>query len=426
MNESELCEVERACREGNVDALEAGLALIRTPCLDTPLIVAARHGHLGCVQNLIQRGANVDALVRNANLLSGHSCVTALVVASAHGNVQIVDCLLQKGANPNGRLDETSTPLAAACQQGHVDVVHRLLRVPSLHLPVDVFFKNLPTDAVARHHLVTRLLEDSRISHDHLRRKCDGQTILHKACQTHNVSLVDLVATHDKTRHLLNTRDNQGKTPLYLVAGSLLDDAIVQCLMKHGADPIGSLDGTTPLHRAITSARLGQVQALLASATVNVNAVTKTARRTPFMCACHEYWKPNGGGDMRDIVVALLKDDRLDVNAADTEGRNVLHHASSLGLVWLVELLLANDNNKHTVNIHAHDKHGQTALHMACANNHLAIVRHLVHRGACLVTPRDKHGRNPLGHVLLHGGHCLQLLYYVMREHQGWMHLEAW
>ena len=125
---------------------------------------------------------------------------------------------------------------------------------------------------------------------------------------------------------------------------------------------------------------------------------------------------------MRDVVQTLLLYPRLDVNRTDDEGGTILHHACSLGLTWMVELLLSLQPK---IYIHARDNHGQTALHKACRHNHLASVQLLIRKGACLVTPRDESGQTPLSHALLQGGHCVELLYYVMRQHQGWIQLEV-
>lgn len=58
---------------------------------DTPLVLAARHGHIACVEHLVPK-SDVDA--------AAHKDLTPLHTAAAHGHADVVRALLAHGADP--------------------------------------------------------------------------------------------------------------------------------------------------------------------------------------------------------------------------------------------------------------------------------------------------------------------------------------
>ena len=84
---------------------------------------AAINGHLNSVLLLLHHGARVD--IKNS------WGATALVVASQGGSFGAVHTLINHGANVNqGGTEEvkTLTPLMAAAQSGHLEIVRELLQ----------------------------------------------------------------------------------------------------------------------------------------------------------------------------------------------------------------------------------------------------------------------------------------------------------
>jgi ankyrin repeat protein len=114
-----------AVRRG--DAAEVDRLLRTKPALvritdgerNTPLLLAAAHGHGGVVSLLLERGAYAAA----RDMLLG----TALHAAARHGGVEAVSVLLQGGADQAATDDLGWTPLHLAARFGHHDVVALLL-----------------------------------------------------------------------------------------------------------------------------------------------------------------------------------------------------------------------------------------------------------------------------------------------------------
>ena len=82
---------------------------------DTPLVVAARKGRLGCVRALLDHGADVDSA--NGN---GHA---ALHTAVEHGHAGVVEELLKRGATLDAPDKRGHTPYALA-RQASVHAAH--------------------------------------------------------------------------------------------------------------------------------------------------------------------------------------------------------------------------------------------------------------------------------------------------------------
>uniref|UniRef100_A0A803V0Z2 Ankyrin repeat domain 17 n=1 Tax=Ficedula albicollis TaxID=59894 RepID=A0A803V0Z2_FICAL len=120
-----------ACENGHTDDVPRRACLLSHATLDfeaflylTPLMKAARAGHVCTVQFLISKGANVNRTTAN----NDH---TVLSLACAGGHLAVVELLLAHGADPTHRLKDGSTMLIEAAKGGHTSVVCYLLDYPN-------------------------------------------------------------------------------------------------------------------------------------------------------------------------------------------------------------------------------------------------------------------------------------------------------
>lgn len=86
----------------------------------TPLMVAAKAGHVKVVNILLERGANINAQDRFG--------ITPVMLAAANGNAEIVSLLLKAGAMPFLRSELGLDALMFACIEGNETVLRMLIQ----------------------------------------------------------------------------------------------------------------------------------------------------------------------------------------------------------------------------------------------------------------------------------------------------------
>lgn len=105
-------------------ALESGISVnTRNSCGASMLLVAAGHGQLSLVHELINRGANVN--------VQNWAGMTPLAAAAMLGHKEVVEALLRSGAHPNEKLFgkdvALNTALSLAAANDHREIVELLL-----------------------------------------------------------------------------------------------------------------------------------------------------------------------------------------------------------------------------------------------------------------------------------------------------------
>ncbi|KAH9150819.1 hypothetical protein LEN26_004002 [Aphanomyces euteiches] len=189
---------------------------------------------------------------------------------------------------------------------------------------------------------------------------------------------------------LIHARDRDGNTPLHhaCVCGH---DTITRHLLEHGAD-VDAVNnfGCTPLHKAALGGHMACVELLVENC---ANVLRKNQRG--------QYAADLAGWRMHTAVTRYLRDlghrnkrgrahTTLDLAAimkiqTDEEGNTRLHYAASCNKVNAVLAIVQQDNAV----VHANNRAGHTALHLAAIEGHYDIVTALVNAGAnpCQLTP---------------------------------------
>ncbi|XP_014233959.2 ankyrin-1-like [Trichogramma pretiosum] len=158
---------------------------------------------------------------------------------------------------------------------------------------------------------------------------------------------------------LVNARDHQGRSPLYLAAQSRdLDN--VRLLLEHGADPkIRTADGSSVLLGVFDESLLDSIQ------------------------------QKEGKDEACRRVLLQLLDAGAPMNSVDSRGRNVLHLAAELKLEESLKLLL--DRRGSELDLEAKDHEGRTALHVAAQTRNKNIVDLLLAAGANVESYTHEH-----------------------------------
>ncbi|XP_029652975.1 E3 ubiquitin-protein ligase MIB2 [Octopus sinensis] len=277
----------------------------------TSLMVACRLGDTRLVNMFIGAGANLDISDRFHN--------TALHYAVIGQRCDVVALMLSKGADVNIQDVQGNNPLHLALKKKvSQDIMEALLMTGGRHTirvnqrnehgctPLHLACDGGYTDIV-------RLLLTSRAdvnTGDNL-----GNTPLHLSCGGVYADIVKLLVD---ARADVNKRDTNGHTPLHLACYGGQTD-IVYCLLGAGADVnvVNNVNGGTPLHDAVRGQCPNVVVAILLQDRVNLD-VKNHNQRTPFLLAVSE-------GHLG--IIHMLIDHEADINTVDADDNNCLHLA---------------------------------------------------------------------------------------------------
>ncbi|NWW33808.1 ANK2 protein, partial [Panurus biarmicus] len=380
------------------------------------LHLAAKEGHVGLVQELLERGSAVDSATKKGNTalhiasLAGQAEVvkvlvkeganinaqsqngfTPLYMAAQENHIEVVKYLLENGANQSTATEDGFTPLAVALQQGHNQAVAILLendtkgkvRLPALHIAArkddtksaalllqndhnaDVQSKSGFTPLhIAAHYgnvNVATLLLNRGAAVDFTAR--NGITPLHVASKRGNTNMVKLLLDRGGQ---IDAKTRDGLTPLHCAARSG-HDQVVELLLERGAPLLArTKNGLSPLHMAAQGDHVECVKHLLQHK-APVDDVTLDYLTALHVAAhCGHY-----------RVTKLLLDKRANPNARALNGFTPLHIACKKNRIKVMELLV-----KYGASIQAITESGLTPIHVAAFMGHLNIVLLLLQNGA--------------------------------------------
>jgi ankyrin repeat protein len=286
----------------------------------TPLLLAAREGHLESVQALVAAGADV-------NQVSAGDHTSPLLIATINGHFDLAKVLLEKGANANLAAENNGTPLYGAinCEWA-----------PKALYPQPRAYVNQKTTYLE---LMKALLDKG----------ADPNVRLNKKVWYSGYSF-DLSGV-----------DEIGATPFWRAAYASDVDAM-KLLVSYGADPnirtkksagrprAGDIDRDVKDVSGLPAVPVG------GPAVTPLQAAAGVGYGEGFAANSHRF----APGGMLAAVKYLVEDLGADVNAYDHEGNTALHHAAARGDVEMIQYLVSKG-----ADVKAVTREGRTTADMA-------------------------------------------------------------
>ena len=308
----------------------------------TPLHCACQNNHIhyDIRKIVIQRDPYLTLLLTQS--ASGSGSIVAVVTsqdkcnrtilhyACIHGDCDIVDELLKAGADPCAQDKLGNNPMHYACENGHLQCVQQLIATSQnpnglLRIPNN--------DGVSPLSVKTH----------------NGGTILHIACENHDVSVAAklLEASADS-----NLTDEFGFTPLMRAVVSTSKCGI-------------TTDVVYSIITALCNSKCSLNAPYVPSKPSDTNVQYCEGSTALHMAI--DGWTDN------KLCVQALVDNGATLDARDVHGRTPLHIASIRGHHRLRKLLAPSPES-----FHFKDNDGCTPLYYACKNSHVKYIRKFI------------------------------------------------
>ncbi|XP_073932961.1 ankyrin repeat and KH domain-containing protein 1 isoform X10 [Castor canadensis] len=343
----------------------------------TPLMKAARAGHLCTVQFLISKGANVNRATAN----NDHTVVS---LACAGGHLAVVELLLAHGADPTHRLKDGSTMLIEAAKGGHTNVVSYLLDYPNNVLSVPTTdMSQLTPPSQDQSQEPDRTLQEttsallgvqkavsSRVPSGSNSSSQTTECLTPESCSQTPSNIVSqpLPPVYPSVDIDAHTESNHD-TALTLACAGGHEELVSVLIARDAKIEHRDKKGFTPLILAATAGHVGVVEILLDKGG-DIEAQSERTKDTPLSLAC--------SGGRQEVVDLLL------ARGANKEHRNVsdytpLSLAASGGYVNIIKILL---NAGAEINSRTGSKLGISPLMLAAMNGHVPAVKLLLDMGS--------------------------------------------
>lgn len=338
---------------------------------------AALHGRLDVVQQLLETRGKVDLEI------TFRDGTTPLFAAANQGHVEIVKVLVEAGANVNARSLNNATPICFAAAKGFTEIVQILAKAGAI---VDTTVSGwTPLHfAVSKGHIETveaLLKASASVSLP----ASNGHTPVAIAIQARNPKMLDCLLA---VGHADPNGECKGWLPIHIatLAGT---EECVKVLLHHGANINGQkADGVCALMIAAEKDMPSMIDLLL-DADADMELVARNSA-TPL-------WMAMRKGNM-DAVKALAKGGAN--TSSSVGGWPVLHMAAEKNEAEVISVLL----DEAVVDTELPNLEGNTPLHVACEAGSIDAARVLVDCPFVKIDAMNRRRATPL-HIAAHFGH---------------------
>eukprot|EP01034_Spumella_vulgaris_P024692 gene24692-31065_t len=318
----------------------------------TPLHQAAEHNCPGAAQHLVAHKADINALNRWKQ--------TPLHEAAVKGHHEVVTVLLTAKANTKLLNNNKDTPLHLAASYSHTETVTLLLVAgANTHIVNELEQTPLHVAGTAE---IAKLLIDAGAEVDSVDK--DLETALHYAARKGHIEFVQLLLGAGADVYLINKDE--------FSAYDLAQDAAIMELLKT-YEVITSLNA----HNAHVDSKQLKPEELEAKPTISwtpadaANKIHLDTINRELIEVCKE-------GTNLDRINELLSTPEIDIyyHSVARDQNTCLHWAAKNNHVAVVKLLLAKGANSHIRN-----RNKKTPLHQAVEEGHLEVVNLLIEGG---------------------------------------------
>ena len=398
----------------------------------TPFLGAAERGNLFMLTCLKEAGANVHAtdkhgynalhlaclfshstktvswLIKEAKIsieAQGHHQYTPFLIAAETGNLPLLTCLKEAGANVHATDEHGNNALHLACLFSHsTKTVSWLIEHAKLSIEVQGLAQCTPFLYAATKANLPMLIclkeagANVHATHEH------GNNALHLACARAN-STEAVSWLIEQTKLGIETQGQYQRTP-FLKAAETGDLAMLKYLKAAGAHTHATdAHGDNALHLAcLFSHSIEAVSWLIKTAKLHIESPGRF-QRTPFLKAAET-------GDL--AILNYLKDAGANTQAIDKHGNNALHLACALShstesVSWLIKTA--------KLHIESPGRFQRTPFLDAAETGNLPLLKYLKDAGAH-VRATDKYGYNAL-HLACTYAHSLETVFWLILQAQA-------
>jgi ankyrin repeat domain-containing protein 50 len=321
----------------------------------TPFVIACFFCHLASIKSLLDGGLQQDQ----------DALGSGLYWASRMGHRDVVDYLLRYCVAPDSKTVNGQTPLTAAAEFDHVQVVELLLQADATDVNYRNYRGRTPLSFAAangHYEVVRRLLDHQRVQPEIP--DYDKRTPIFWAIDGKHLNILNMLATDERID--INHVDKQGRTALSSAAAEGESELVKYLLTFRDLDvQHKDANGRDAISWAAGNGHLHTLSILVRSKRIEMSRKDNKGRNAIS-------WACSGGH--HTVVEYLIKHDPAGVDEEDVDGWTPLAWALNKDAPKTVGALLASG----LVNVNRRDAIDRTPLAWAAGYGYVDIVRMLM------------------------------------------------